>query len=129
MPSFDVSMRLNALARACAQLMLALRESVRSILHGPLAFALFCSSIPTFCSFFYVFRSFLYYTMLFRDPAKKKDDGKPKQRDEMKSKKAKERKEDEGEWETVVKRPTGQMTKQVISTANVYIYFVNKREK
>ena len=63
----------------------------------------------------------LYYTISFRDPAKKKDDGKAKQREEMKSKKAKERKEEEGEWETVVKRPTGQMTKQVISTANVYI--------
>ena len=34
MPSFDVSMGMNALARACAQLMLALRESARSILHG-----------------------------------------------------------------------------------------------
>ena len=34
MPSFDVSMRLNALARTCVQLMLALRESARSILHG-----------------------------------------------------------------------------------------------
>ena len=34
MPSFDVSMRMNALACACAQLMPALRESARSILHG-----------------------------------------------------------------------------------------------
>lgn len=45
---------------------------------------------------------------MYRDPAKKKDEvkAKPKQR-------VVQKKEDEGEWETVAKRPTGQMTKQV----------------
>lgn len=48
------------------------------------------------------------FTCMCRDPAKKKDEvkAKPKQR-------VVQKKEDEGEWETVAKRATGQMTKQV----------------
>ena len=52
--------------------------------------------------------------LLCRDPAKKKDEVKAKQREEAKPKlKPTGKREDEGDWETVAKRATGQMTKQV----------------
>ena len=63
MPSFDVSMRMNALARACAQLMLALRESSRSILHG--IYTPYYILIYTYVYTYIYIRIYLYIYMYF----------------------------------------------------------------